>query len=165
MQMDNYDISSTSPSSVSDWTNTIHIKLLVSSLPDGWCPAASTGQLGQVHCLIDLMNASLDVAVAFLWSLILIYTVRISSSSSSGRLRLIRYPAHDIRWILCLLLAINHLAEFACSLIVGQSLVGYFALYLPVLDIFTLFISCLYFDRIEVNIINTFCLFIYLVYL
>lgn len=164
MQMDNYDISSASPSSVSDWT--IHIKLLVSSLPDGWCPAASTGQLGRVHCLIDLMTASLDVAVAFLWSLILIYTARISSSSSSGHLRLIRYPAHDIRWILCLLLVINHLAEFACSLIVGQSLVGCFALYLPVLDIFTLFISCLYFDRIEVNINNTFCyLFIYLVYL
>ena len=160
--MDSYNTSSAAwPSSASDWTNTIQIKLLVSSLPDGWCPAASTGQLGQVHCLIDLMTASLNVAVAFLWSLILIYTARISSSSSSDRPRLIRYPSHDIRWFLCLLLATNHLAELACSLIVGQSLVGWFALYLPALDIFTLFISCLYFDRIEVNIIAA-LLFIYL---
>ena len=139
--------------------SSVHVKLLVSSLPDGVCPrpdanggGADGAELGQIHCLIDLMTLSLDVSMTFLWSLILIYTVRLRSSASSS---IERYPLHDTRWLLCLCLMVNRLAELASCLIVAISgpLVGshQLALYLPLFDIFTLIICCIFYDRIEVQ--------------
>ena len=111
-----------------------------------------SGHQEPVSCLLDVTSLVSNVALVFLWSLVLIYTSS-ALRKSPGRPRKessTRYPCHDVRWIAALTLVVVHLTDLA-ELLLKDGQHDWKQLSAPACSGLAVFISCVYFDRIEVS--------------
>lgn len=126
-------------------------------------------QPDEFQCWLDLSAVTLDLLVAFVWLLILIYTSSaIKSIRGTGcsprsySSPVSRYPLHDLRWLLVVTLFLIHLADLGDVLLIWKNnplQVGKVSLVVPICNAFIVILSCVYFDRIEVPIFNQIRLF------
>ena len=121
-------------------------------------------QPDEFQCLLDLSTVARDLIVVFVWTLILIYTCgavknvqRTCSYLQNRSLVVSRYSLHDIRWLLAFALFLTHLADLGDVLLIWKNnplQIANVSLILPVCNALAVIFSCIYFDRIEVPILN-----------
>jgi hypothetical protein len=118
----------------------------------------------EFQCLLDVSGAARDLIVAFVWVSILIYTCgavkNVQRTCSFLRVHstvVSRYSLHDLRWLLAFALFLTHLADLGDALLIWKSnplQIVIVSLILPVCNALVVVLSCIYFDRIEVPILN-----------
>jgi hypothetical protein len=121
-------------------------------------------QPDKFQCLLDLSAVARDLIVAFVWALILIYTCcavkNVQRTCSFLRIHntvVSRYSLHDLRWLLAFALFLTHLADLGDVLLIWKNnplQIANVSLISPVCNALAVILSCVYFDRIEVLILN-----------
>lgn len=110
-----------------------------------------------LDCWLAVAQLGRDILLAFLWSLILLYT-------SAVVIKTVRLPVvattvcqpvkswhHDFRWLSALGLVVIHVAEVGEILLLDQN-VPVLELCLPACNALVVLLSCVFFDRIEVSV-------------
>lgn len=131
---------------------------------DGFDHQDQQQPMDEFQCLLDASGVAIDLIVVFVWFLILIYTCgavkNVQRACSYLQIRssvVSRYSLHDLRWLLAFALFLTHLADLGDVLLIWKNnpwQMANVSLILPVCNALAVIFSCIYFDRIEVPILN-----------
>lgn len=121
-------------------------------IPEKWAESLCGINRDYLGCWLDAILVLRDVLFVIIWSVIIVI-IDVRTNKVKLPLRPSSPWYHDLRWITALSLVVIHLADLGEILINNQSVeASLLELILPGCNVLTVLISCIYFDRIEVNL-------------